>query len=31
VEIKPRGGALLPVKAEEAVEKVLALIAASAG
>jgi prolyl-tRNA synthetase len=31
VEVKPRGGALMPVKAEEAVEKVLALIAASAG
>ena len=31
VEIKPRGGALLLVKAEEAVEKVLALIAASVG
>ena len=30
VEVKPRGGALMPVKAEEAVEKVLALIAASA-
>ena len=29
VEVKPRGGALMPVKAEEAVEKVLALIAAS--
>ena len=29
VEIKPRAGALIPVKAEEAVEKVLALIAAS--
>jgi prolyl-tRNA synthetase len=31
VEVKPRGGALMPVKAEEAVEKVLALIAASVG
>jgi prolyl-tRNA synthetase len=31
VEIKPRAGALMPVKAEEAVEKVLSLIAASAG
>jgi prolyl-tRNA synthetase len=31
VEVKPRGGALMPVKAEEAVDKVLALIAASAG
>jgi prolyl-tRNA synthetase len=30
VEVKPRGGALMPVKAEEAVEKVVALIAASA-
>ncbi len=30
VEIKPRAGALMAVKAEEAVEKVLALIAASA-
>jgi prolyl-tRNA synthetase len=30
VEVKPRAGALIPVKAEEAVEKVLALIAASA-
>jgi prolyl-tRNA synthetase len=30
VEIKPRAGALMPVKAEEAVEKVLALIAAAA-
>jgi prolyl-tRNA synthetase len=29
VEVKPRGGALMPVKAEEAVDKVLALIAAS--
>jgi prolyl-tRNA synthetase len=29
VEVKPRGGALMPVKAEEAVEQVLALIAAS--
>jgi prolyl-tRNA synthetase len=28
VEIKPRGGALMPVKAEEAVEAVLRLIAA---
>ena len=31
VEVKPRGGALIPVKAEEAVEKVLELIKASAG
>jgi prolyl-tRNA synthetase len=31
VEIKPRAGALMPVKAEEAVEKVLSLIAAAAG
>ena len=31
VEVKPRGGALIPVKAEEAVEKVLALIAAALG
>jgi prolyl-tRNA synthetase len=31
VEVKPRGGALIPVKAEEAVEKVLALIAAAVG
>ena len=31
VEIKPRGGALMPVKAEEAVDKVLGLIAASVG
>jgi prolyl-tRNA synthetase len=31
VEIKPRAGALMLVKAEEAVEKVLSLIAASAG
>ncbi len=30
VEIKPRAGALLPVKAEQAVEKVLSLIAAAA-
>jgi prolyl-tRNA synthetase len=30
VEVKPRAGALIPVKAEEAVEKVLALIAAAA-
>jgi len=29
VEVKPRGGALMPLKAEEAVEKVLSLIAAS--
>jgi prolyl-tRNA synthetase len=29
VEIKPRAGALMPVKAEQAVEKVLSLIAAS--
>ena len=29
VEIKPRAGALIPVKAEEAVEKVLSLIAAA--
>ena len=29
VEIKPRAGALIPVKAEEAVEKVLSLIAES--
>jgi len=29
VEVKPRAGALMPVKAEEAVEKVLGLIAAS--
>jgi prolyl-tRNA synthetase len=31
VEIKPRAGALMPVKAEQAVETVLSLIAASAG
>ena len=31
VEIKPRGGALLPVKAEAAVEKVLSLIATTTG
>jgi prolyl-tRNA synthetase len=31
VEVKPRAGALMPVKAEEAVEKVLSLIAAAAG
>ena len=30
VEVKPRVGAVMPVKAEEAVEKVLALIAAAA-
>jgi prolyl-tRNA synthetase len=29
VEIKPRAGALMPAKAEEAVEKVMALVAAS--
>jgi len=31
VEIKPRSGALIPVEAEKAVEKVLSLIALSAG
>ena len=31
VEIKPRAGALMAVKAEQAVEEVLSLIAASAG